>query len=279
MQWLENKQLVTIHVEPRELVLLDSNGRAYKTKGLPERHFLKTLSDKEITIEQVAKKSGISREELNACIGVLRAKGLILLRKDKDLVVKLTPQGTTAQSEDWPEETFLSKTFPVAVADLTKDERVILDQMKRRKQFVTIELRKDKITALTELGEKLLAAGIGESNVIESLTPDLLRSGKWRGKEFRRYDVTVQVPKISGGRKHFVNEAMDYMRKIWIELGFTEMEGSMIQTSFWNMDTLYTPQDHPARELQDTFYVKNPANGTLPALAKKIKTVHENGNG
>lgn len=279
LQWLENKQLVTVHVEPRESVVLDSNGRAYKTKGLPERQFLRSLSDKELSLDAVGKKAGISREELNACIGVLRTKGCILLRKDKELVVKLTPQGGALRDKEWPEEQFLAKEFPVPVASLSKDEKMILDGFKRRKQFVVVELRKDKIAALTAAGEQLLKAGIGESNVIESLTPDVLRSGKWRGKEFRRYDVAVQVPKISGGRKHFVNEAMNYMRRIWIELGFTEMEGSMVQTSFWNLDALFTPQDHPARELQDTFYVKSPATGQLPALAKKIKSVHENGGG
>lgn len=279
LQWLENKQLVTVHIEPRESVVLDSNGRAYKTKGLPERQFLKALSEKEVSLDAIGKKAGISREELNACIGVLRTKGCILLRKDKDLVVKLTPQGAALRDKEWPEEQFLAKNFPVALSSLSKDEKAILEGFKRRKQFVAIELRKDKIAALTADGEHLLKAGIGESNVIESLTPDVLRSGKWRGKEFRRYDVAVQVPKISGGRKHFVNEAMNYIRKIWTDMGFVEMEGTMIQTSFWNLDALFVPQDHPARELQDTFYVKTPALGKLPSttLVKKIKAVHENG--
>ncbi|HSU72622.1 MAG TPA: phenylalanine--tRNA ligase subunit alpha [Candidatus Binatia bacterium] len=279
LQWLENKKLATVAVEPREVVTLDANGRAYQKKGLPERHFLESLAAKELSLEQLLKKSGLSREEVNACIGFLRNRGFILLRKEKDLVVKLTEKGQAALKSELPEEKFFTKTFPLTVDALTKDEKALLDDLKRRKQLVTVEQRKDKIAKLTPDGEKLVAAGVGDVNVIETLSTELLRSGQWRNKQFRRYDVTVQVPKISGGRKHFVNEAMGYIRKIWLDMGFTEMEGPMLQTSFWNLDTLFVPQDHPARDLQDTFYIKNPAAGKLPApaLVKKVKAVHENG--
>ena len=40
-------------------------------------------------------------------------------------------------------------------------------------------------------------------------------------------------------------------------LGFKEMTGSMTGSSFWVFDALFTPQDHPAREMQDTFFIKN----------------------
>lgn len=281
LQWLENKKLATVAVEPREVVQLDANGRAYQKKGLPERHFLEALAPKELSLEQLLKKSGLSREEVNACIGFLRNRGFILLRKEKDLVVKLTEKGHAALKSELPEEKFFKKTFPLTVDTLTKDEKTLLDDLKRRKQMVAVEQRKDKIAKLTQDGERLVAAGVGDVNVIETLSTELLRSGQWRNKQFRRYDVTVQVPKISGGRKHFVNEAMQYIRKIWTDMGFTEMEGSMLQTSFWNLDTLFVPQDHPARELQDTFYVKNPALGKLPspALVKKVKAAQEDGSG
>lgn len=277
LQWLENKKLVTVSVQPQEIVQLGKNGRAYKTKGLPERRFLESLNGKELYLDQISKKSGLSNEELNASIGVLRGKGLIMLRKERQLMVKSTAQASAALAKEWPEESFLKKQFPLA--SLSADERKILDQLKRRKEFVAVELRKEKMATLTPDGEKLVSAGIGDVSVIEQLTPELLTSGAWRNKPFRRYDVTANVPKIWGGRKHFVNEAREYIRKIWVDLGFTEMDGPMLQTSFWNLDALFVPQDHPARELQDTFYVKTPASGTLPssALVKAVKAAHENG--
>jgi phenylalanyl-tRNA synthetase alpha chain len=115
--------------------------------------------------------------------------------------------------------------------------------------------------------------------MIEKLTPELLVSNKWKNKKFRRYDIKSQTPRISGGKRHFVNQAMDYARKVWSELGFKEMTGNMVQTGFWNFDALFTAQDHPVREIQDTFYIKN-IKGNLPKdkeIINKVKQAHETG--
>ena len=56
------------------------------------------------------------------------------------------------------------------------------------------------------------------------------------------------------------------------------MTGCLATTSFWNFDALYTPQDHPAREMQDTFFIKN-IEGKLPnkKIFDAIKNAHEKG--
>jgi len=43
-------------------------------------------------------------------------------------------------------------------------------------------------------------------------------------------------------------------------MGFSELVDDYVQTAGWNMDALFIPQDHPAREMQDTFYLDNPAS-------------------
>jgi len=54
------------------------------------------------------------------------------------------------------------------------------------------------------------------------------------------------------------------------------MEGPLVETAFWCMDSMWIPQDHPAREMQDTFYL--PYEGKIPLdIAKKVAIVHENG--
>jgi phenylalanyl-tRNA synthetase alpha chain len=61
-------------------------------------------------------------------------------------------------------------------------------------------------------------------------------------------------------------------------MGFTEIRGDYIESCFWNMDALFIPQDHPARDAQDTFYLKNPTSLDIPAeLAEKVKRIHETG--
>jgi phenylalanyl-tRNA synthetase alpha chain len=57
------------------------------------------------------------------------------------------------------------------------------------------------------------------------------------------------------------------------------MKGNYLELSFWNFDALYQPQDHPARDLADTFYMKVPYQGRLPdkELVMKVKETHECG--
>ena len=80
-----------------------------------------------------------------------------------------------------------------------------------------------------------------------------------------------------------MNEAVEYVKRIWLDLGFVEMEGSLLQTSFWDLDALFVPQDHPARAMQDTFYVraltgKGILSGKIPsAVSKAVRLTHENG--
>jgi phenylalanyl-tRNA synthetase alpha chain len=62
-------------------------------------------------------------------------------------------------------------------------------------------------------------------------------------------------------------------------MGFKEMKGSLMQTAFWDLDALFVPQDHPAREMQDTFFLSKPAKGKIidAELFKRVKATHENG--
>jgi phenylalanyl-tRNA synthetase alpha chain len=65
------------------------------------------------------------------------------------------------------------------------------------------------------------------------------------------------------------------MREILLEMGFEELYGGIVQQSFWNFDALFQPQDHPAREMQDTFYLRETL--PLPKGYEKVKAMHESG--
>ena len=114
--------------------------------------------------------------------------------------------------------------------------------------------------------------------LIEQITPELLKKDSlWKGKGFRRYDVSYPVSKIYGGKRHFVNQAADHARKIWTELGFKEMKGDLLMNSFWNFDALFTAQDHPVREMQDTFFINKKKELPDKKLVKVVKDAHEKG--
>ena len=66
---------------------------------------------------------------------------------------------------------------------------------------------------------------------------------------------------------------IDEMREILLEMGFDELYGGHRPESFWNFDALFQPQDHPAREMQDTFYLRETL--PLPPGYEKVKAMHE----
>ncbi len=279
LQWLENKRALTIHTEKYRLILLDKNGLRYKKEGLPEKAFLQACSEEFKGLNIITKKSRLSREEVNACIGLLRKKGLVETQKGEVLHIRITPQGKVLLGRATPEETFLQKAFPLREEKLSPVENEVVKELLLRKEFLKVEEKKIVTIRLTDLGKGLLSLELS-GEVVNRLTAAMLKSGQWKEKQFRAYDVEINVPARYGGKKHFVTQATEYARQIWLEMGFQEMAGTMVNTSFWNFDALFTAQDHPVRELQDTFYLAGKAEkGKLPAaeLVQKVQQAHETG--
>lgn len=280
VQWLQNKGLAEVKEEIKELVSLDKNGQEYLTKSLPERRFLEALGEQKILAE-LQKAKNLNVEEINICIGLLRGRNLITIEKTKnnETLIKRTQEGRAYLKSKQPEEEFLeAMQQPRELKSLNKEEELMFKYLLKRKQIIKTDVKKIRTATLTAQGKELVKVKIDESNIIDKVTPEMLRTGSWKKKQLRAYDVTSNVPEIDGGKRHFVNQTITYAKQIWLDLGFEEMTGNMVQTAFWNLDCLFVPQDHPAREMQDTFYLKSPAKGTIPAkLAQTIKATHENG--
>ncbi|MBI1968426.1 phenylalanine--tRNA ligase subunit alpha, partial [Candidatus Woesearchaeota archaeon] len=274
LQWLENKGAVTLASEKKKIIVLGKNGQCYQKEGLPEKAFLSVLTEEFKRLNVLTKKSKLSREEVNACIGLLKKKGAVDLQKGELLQLKITAAGKKLLTEHSPEEKFLAKSFPLDVQALSAEELKVAEELKRRKEFVSVEEQKMTHITLTPLGQQLAALDLS-SEVINRLTPKMLSTGSWKDQQFRSYDVEINVPRRYPGKKHFENEAIEYIKSIWLEMGFREMTGNYVQSAFWDLDALFVPQDHPAREMQDTFYLEGKAK--LPELWTKVKEVHENG--
>jgi phenylalanyl-tRNA synthetase alpha chain len=277
LQWLQNKGVINLNEELKEIADLDENGRKYLRKGLPEKRLLQCVKDSYLSLAEIKAMSGLSKEELSISLGILKSKAAIAIKKGKEVAIGITEQGRKLLSRGFPEEEFLKKKFPLDVKGLAPEEQFALNNLKKRKKIVKTGLVKERIPSLTEAGKRIIKENI-QQEVVDRLASSMLKTGSWRNKNFRRYDVKINVPEISGGKRHFVSQAINYIKRIWLDMGFKEMTGAIVQTSFWDLDALFVPQDHPARDMQDTFYVKSPRYGKLPKkLAEKVKATHENG--
>ena len=113
------------------------------------------------------------------------------------------------------------------------------------------------------------------------LTSEMISSGSYKDLKFKPLNFNSQGALPESGALHPLNKIKQEFRQIFFNMGFTEMPSNQyVESSFWNFDALYVPQQHPARDLQDTFYLKNPLTSDLPEdkeYIKNIKAVHEQG--
>jgi len=274
LEYLQNKNLIKLNQEKKKIVDVGVNGALYRKKGLPERRFLNILGEKRILeLNEAQKEIGLSEDEFKASLGALKKKAFIELKNGK-IFLSANKEEISRKSL---EEIFID-SLPLNYDSLSPEQLFALKSLQSRKDIIQIEEEKTISIEILPLGKEILKSKIREEDMIEQITSEILKNeSNWKGKKFRRYDLSSPVPKINGGKKHFVNQAVDYGRKIWTDMGFKEMEGDMIQTSFWNFDALFTAQDHPVREMQDTFFINK--KGELPdkKIVSKVKEAHEKG--
>lgn len=278
LEWLENKKLLTKEKRERSLVYLGNNGSLYQKTGLPERRAISTLKEKPLTLKQLKKAASLDAEELNAALGTLRRLQAITITKDKETTITLTSSGSQLLTKETPEEAFLKKEFPLHLKKIKEQDKFAFEQLQKRKDMILTKEETDWEVTITNLGSDLIKLGVYQKDQLGRLLPSTIISGDWKKKEFRPYDVTINVPSLHPGKKHIVTQAIEYIKRIWLELGFKEMQGNIIQTAFWDLDALFVPQDHPARDMQDTFYLASPEHGALPPLSAKVKATHESGS-
>ncbi len=267
---LKNKNIIELIEKEKKVINLGLNGVLYLRKGLPERNLLNELiNKKEIILKEINIKE-LNENEIKVSLGVLKKKALVEINGEK-IILKASEEELNKKTL---EEKFLEE-LPLDLNSLTPEQKFAFENLKNRKNIIEIKNVKEISAKLTEFGKKISLDDLREE-LIEKVTTKMIKTSSWKGKKFRAYDIKSPVPRIFGGKRHFVNQAIDYAKKIWIEMGFKEMTGNIITTSFWNFDSLFTPQDHPARDTQDTFFISNVKGKILDErLKNEVKKSHE----
>jgi phenylalanyl-tRNA synthetase alpha chain len=162
---------------------------------------------------------------------------------------------------------------------LSDDERAVVVELRKRK-LVEETRRNDRWVELTDRGWKIVEKGIRILPEVSSLTPELITSGKWQEIKLRRYNITAPVAEVWPGKRQPYNRFLDELRSKLVALGFQEMTGPIVEMMFFNCDSLFMPQDHPAREIHDIYFIKGSEYGNLEAYRnylENVKEAHENG--
>ena len=263
LQWMRAKDLVEISETKKEIIFLTDIGKKYSEKSLPEHRFLVAVQTPTY-MKDIQIKASLSRDEFNVSIGMLRKQGMISIESGE---VRISSIGKGYLKELEIIKKLLSKLKSSTPFDkISKTHTSIIKELHKR-GIIEIKQKKTKYVSVTPLGIKV-RKNI-RTDMIDKITTKVISSGSWKNNEIRPYDLFAQVPEIHPGKKHFIRQAIDKIRRIWIEMGFKEMRAPMVELSFWNFDALFTPQDHPAREMQDTFFMKNPEFGNFQKIRFK----------
>lgn len=276
---LRTRGLLNVERRSVEMIELSEEGERYSASVLPEEKVGRALEQlRDVSFEELPARTkvlGIELSEEEARIGLMHLARSGAVRVRDGAVVLTDPealQRALREARRLREALVSIRAGGTAPAEL-------LDVLKRRKLVSArrvVELR----LSLTDEARRLLEAGaIASSRVITALTSDVILSGEWRGAIFKEYDLSARPPRVYPGRKHPYLEFLDEVRGILVAMGFEEMRGPHVELEFWNFDALFQAQDHPAREIHDTFFLSYPTQGIVRDFEsfERVRAVHEHG--
>tara|TARA_B100000959_G_C14945303_1_gene609600 strand:+ start:62 stop:1459 length:1398 start_codon:yes stop_codon:yes gene_type:complete len=244
IEWLRLKEFAQVKESSKVEISLGQNGiDAFKT-GLPERKLMDLIKDGPKTFDEV--RTILSGAGFNAAIANAKKNGWVKIDKNESgskISVK-------EKSIETPEEKLISLIGEKSIPEEQIENKLALKFLLQRPDYIIQNTEKSKTVSLTDKASNIDST-ISTSGAI---------------------DVEANVPMVFAARTHPLKDTIDEIREIFVKLGFSEIQGTLTQSSFWNFDALFTPQDHPARELQDTFYLEN-IKSEKPATPKQIKQV------
>ncbi|MFQ6074221.1 MAG: phenylalanine--tRNA ligase subunit alpha [Candidatus Bathyarchaeia archaeon] len=276
---LKEKRLIRVREQKQRIVKLNEEGKVHAKRGLPERRLIDSLTrlGGKASIEKTAKDARLEKKFIPIALGWLQRKGWATIEEKRRVLKALKPK--PARGTDEKLLSLLDEKGSLVAEELKKDLRIAVAILKRRK-LVEIREKVLREVELTSAGQKLVKKPMRITEEVSQLTPELIVSGKWRQVRLRRYNVEAPVAMTWPGKKHPYARFLDELKEKLVALGFKEMLGPLIELSFFNFDSLYTPQDHPAREIFGVYYVKTPKYGkvdTYKPVVENVKKTHERG--
>ena len=285
-EWLLTKELIVLEQEStEEVVKVTDLGRKYLDGGVPEDRITAALKEKgEIHMSAFKEMDGLSAEETFPVIKTLKEKGVMFVDKG---VARLKPEADLS---------LLGETSRILVR-ACGEERVIMSVLSAHQQELVkagIHKRfraKGVFWIEKEVTRAFSVTGVGKEaanevkrrgltgDELSKLTPKMLEDGTWRGKPFRRYNIGIAPPRKVAAKKHAYAQFLDYVKCKLITMGFEEMRGPLVESEFWNMDALFMPQFHSARDIHDAYFLKEPSHtkDLDDELVGNVARMHEAG--
>ena len=288
VEWLLAKGLIRVEQETvTPLVSLTPVGEEYQAGQTPIERVLAAVSagagiGHSYTIHDLQAAAQLEPSQISGVIGMLKKEGAILI-----------VQGGYVQSTGRPCQTAEMlravlneiRKGTVDLSSLGDTQQAIVRQHAVRRGNTREPFRIDERVmrefALTDEGRDAAAQlkESGQAEEVAQLTPEMLKDGSWREKRFRKYTISLRPPRVAPGRRHAYRRFLDTVKTKLVSMGFLEMRGELVESEFWGMDALYMPQFHPARDIHDVYFVKEPSHamGIPQPFLSRVHAAHRNG--
>lgn len=288
VEWLLAKQLLLVTSETvTALASLTPLGETYFEQYAPIERILSAARDasstgKRLTIPDLHAKEGLDPSDVSKAVGRLKKEGALLIVQGGCLESTGRPSPSAdamrvllRELHNGPREV---DGFPEAYRQLIQEHAV---RRGSAKEPFRVEDRVARSYGLSPDGMAVAGQLAAQPTLeeVSQLSPELLKDGSWRTKRFRKYTISLRAPRIGTGKKHPYREFLDSVKTKLVSMGFQEMRGSLVETEFWNMDALFMPQFHPARDIHDVYFVKQPTHAARVAepFLSRVTAAHENG--
>jgi phenylalanyl-tRNA synthetase alpha chain len=254
--------------QKKSVYVLDDAYHSINAPTLPEQLAAKELIENgEKSMADFAKWAGAAGIAVNEAIKWGEARGWLEKKKTAaGMGVSATAAAHEAARKNFTDDDIRALNELAAHGrEGTIDHPRAAQLLAKRPELAKKKDRTERTLRITDAGKRVWESGgiklIKERN---SLTPEDIESGAWREIKLRPYDVTLAAKDVYPAKIHPLRKIIEQTRRAFLEMGFTEVVSPMVESAFWNFDALYQPQDHPARDMQDTFYMSQPATAPLP---------------
>ncbi len=286
-EWLLTRGLIeTIHEDIFKEVSLSETGKEYLETEIPELRIIRQVKEGEgrVGMREVMSRDDMEKREKTNAIGELKKEGIIKIGKGGILSFD---ESISLEKYELTQEClrYISEKGTLRLNDLeTKYRDSVLAGSRKRggKAVFRVKERSVPTFSITARGREVLqqvAEGGLTGDEESRLTPEMLKDGSWKKYTFRKYNIHLPPPRAIPGHRHPYGEFLDFVKHKMIALGFEEMQGPIVETEFWNMDALFMPQFHSARQIHDAYFLKNPTHAEYidePYL-EQVADAHERG--
>ncbi|KAK2626708.1 hypothetical protein QTJ16_003883 [Diplocarpon rosae] len=270
---LASRSMVTYETIDREEAILEAEAVEIEANGSHEARVFEALSK---AVE------GLTVSELEATVGDRNVVKVGQGKAFKSKWITKGKEGRLVASVHSIKDVTREHLQIIQKTRTHPDAKVITDLKKRKlvkmQKVIVYKIRKGPKFALQIAKEET------------DLTADMLASGAWKSAAFKPYNFKSLGADQNAGALHPLNKVRHEFRQIFFEMGFEEMPTNRyVETGFWNFDALFVPQQHPARDLQDTFYISDPKladkphaeseddKGNYESYWNNVKEVHQEG--